>query len=381
MAFIIAVSVWLYVYAEHGPRFQTTVAVPVKYVGVETGYYLADAPEKALVRLTGDPKAVAAVTPDKLSATVNLAGMGEGERRAPVRLKNSTQADAGRKKYFVRVKIARLKKVKRGVKVGFYGALRSGLVLGKVNYKPRQIYVYGLEKQVARVRLVRGNVDLGPRSESFSEEVSMTALDRDGISVPGVKLSPDTVRVEVGLRNEGMKVAPIALRLRRGSGRPPDSMQMELYPSVVTLQGPEEALADVEYINTKEFDWRRCGEGGIFPVDIEIPADVTSSVAAISLSCSLSGARERRVAVPLAPANLADGLTARLRPTTVEVLLKGDEAALRELKKKDIQAVVDVSGLEPGVHNVAPSVGLRNEIGGIEAYTELDRVEVRIERK
>lgn len=381
LSLLIAVGVWWYVYAAHNPRFQTSVAVPVRYENLPLGYALKEAPEEIELQLSGDPGMVAAVAPDKLSAAVDLDGLGAGRRSLTVKVENRTPAFLSRRARTVSVTLQKLKRARKDVKVGFFGSLRSGLVLGKEHYEPKEVDVFGAGRDVAKVRYVRANVDLSQRIESFSEEAELAPLGPDGIRVRGVAVHPGMVRVEVGIRNEGNKVVPVVLRLKKGAGAPPGRLQKEMYPSVVSLVGSESALKRYGSVETEPFDWRRCREGGIFPITLNIPANVTSSVHSISLSCSVTRISERGFTVAIEAVNLGEGMAVELEPATLKVVLRGSEQSLKRVPREEIAASVDILGLEAGTHLVAPSVSLREEYEGVEVTTELGEVEVNIRKR
>ncbi|MFH1538252.1 MAG: CdaR family protein [bacterium] len=381
LALLIAVGVWWYVHAAHHPRFQTAAAVPVKYVNLQLGYALEDSPREIELRLSGDPGMVAAVSPDKLSAEVNLEGLGAGRHSLPVKVENQTPAFLSRRARMVDVTLRRLNRAKKEVKVGFFGSLRSGLVLGSENYEPREVYVYGSKQDVGRVQYVRANIDLSPHSESFVEEAPLAPLGPDGIRVQGVKVHPEEVRVEVGIRNEGNRVVPIVLKLKKEAGALPGRLQKEMYPSVISLVGAENVLERYDSVETEPFDWRRCREGGIFPVTLKIPPDVTSSVHSINLSCSVSRVSQREFTVPVKAVNLKEGMAAELGPPAIKVVLRGSEQALSNVSQKEISASVDVLGLEEGTNLIAPSVSLPDEYEGVEVTTEVEGIEVNIRKK
>lgn len=381
LSLLIAAGVWWYVYAAHNPRFQTEVSVPVKYENAPLGFALEKAPKEVVLRLSGDPGMIAAVTPGKLAAKVNLEGLAAGRYTLKVEAENHTPALLSRRPSAVKVELKKLARAKKTVQVGYFGSLKTGLALGNEQYEPREVDVYGAARDVAKVRYARANIDLSSRSESFVEEARLTPIGPEGIRVEDVTVNPDRVRVEVSIRNEGNKVTPVTLTFNEEAGRPPAGLRKEIYPSAISLVGGESALALYDSVETEPFDWRRCREGGIFPITLRIPPGVTSSAQSISLSCSIARAGERTMTVSIAAANLGKGLAAEMSPASLKVVLRGSEQALKKIAPKDIEATVDLLGLDAGTHLVAPSAAVREGVEGVEATTDVNEVEVKIKQK
>ncbi|HID88835.1 MAG TPA: hypothetical protein EYP52_03895 [Anaerolineae bacterium] len=77
---------------------------------------------------------------------------------------------------------------------------------------------------------------------------------------------------------------------------------------------------------------------------------VTVQVSVVPLEGSLTV--ERKVEIQ----GLEPGFTATVAPDVVEVILSGPLPVLEQLTEEDVRVLVDLLGLNPGIHSLEPEV-------------------------
>jgi YbbR domain-containing protein len=71
-------------------------------------------------------------------------------------------------------------------------------------------------------------------------------------------------------------------------------------------------------------------------------------------------------------------LNASLSPKSITVEIEGPRSVIEQAREEDLEAKLDLEGLEPGTHNLLPQLRfLREELSGIEILS-VDPEEVRV---
>jgi YbbR domain-containing protein len=151
-------------------------------------------------------------------------------------------------------------------------------------------------------------------------------------------------------------------------------------PSIVTVVGSPGALSDIGgYLETAAIEVGQAKSDVVERVTLEMPENVsllgTQSVLVNVSVMPLEGGLNLQ-GLPLTWQGLAPDWEVRVSPEAVDVILSGPLPRLDPLTRNEVQVIVDVYGLEPGIHKIAPAVIVPE---GITVKTVLpDIVEVEI---
>lgn len=380
-AIIISTLLWLFIYAEHQPRFRTDYPVNIEYTNLPISYRLLDRQDVIRVRLQGEPASLNNLSDDSLKAVVDLAGLEEGSHRVQVKIINNTTARLVRRNHTITVGLENLNSIEMPVKLGFYGTLPLGMRLGQVNYNPEKVVIYGQTEDLARVQRVVANIELTDRQNTFRESVELTAVDEDGVPLEDVvKMDPPKIVAVVPVEKEFVKVVPITPRFTKGSGKSGFS-EADFYPTVVSLVGNEEALRRIKTIETEEFDLSRCEEGGVFPLRLDTPRNVFANVERVTLSCASDRETTLSFLVNIKVLNLCDKCTYQIEPRKIKVNITGPDNEVNQIKISQISAVVDALGLSGGKHHPEVHVGLTPGVENADISYLQDTVTLTISKK
>ena len=204
----------------------------------------------------------------------------------------------------------------------------------------------------------------------------------DQVRVPwGIQVSqvsPPTVSLE--FERSGRKLVPIVPSVEGEPAAGHVAGKVTTSPATVEVLGPESRLDRITEATTE-------------PVSIQnarAPVRDVVTVGVVDSALRLSEARTATVTVEIVPApiertmrdvhvtgrNLPPGMSARFTPATVDVIVRGSREAVAALGNVDVQALVDLSNLQPGRY-VLPVKGESGPASGV-VRTEPASVQVRI---
>jgi YbbR domain-containing protein len=226
---------------------------------------------------------------------------------------------------------------------------------------PSKVTIQGPMPLLTEVVSVTGSVDLQGAKDNIVEKIAVTPVGADGKAVQGLQWTPDRVEVRVGVRRKvgykpDVEVVP-DLRGQPASGYRLGSVIVD--PSTVTLAGLPSVLDSLPgFVETMPISVTDATQNltvhslltvpnNVVVVDVNY-VTVMVEVLPIQSSKAVTGTVEIQGVGP--------GLIVTPSPKQVDMILEGPDAILVALKPGDLQVVVNVFGLTPGVHRVAPDV-------------------------
>jgi YbbR domain-containing protein len=269
------------------------------------------------------------------------------------------------------------------VQIEINGQVATGYQASPPIVQPSRVAIQGPTPLLTQVVSVTGSVDVQGARESVVEKVAVTPIDGDGKAVQGLQWTPDRVEVRVTVRRKvgykpDVEVVP-DLRGQPAPGYRLGSVTVE--PSTVTLAGLPSVLDSLPgFVETQPISVTNATQNltvrslltvpnNVVVVDVNF-VTVMVEVLPIQSSKAMTGTVEIQ--------GLGPGLVATPSPAKVDVILEGPDAVLAGLKPADLQVVVNVFGLTPGVHRVAPDVLAPEGVTVVSVIPET--IEVMIER-
>ena len=230
---------------------------------------------------------------------------------------------------------------------------------------PQELDITGPEASVTRVNSLQGEVNLGGRSESFEQLVSLTPVDSEGRVVDGIQLDSNSARVEVPIQ-EAEQFRPVSV-IADITGE--EELQAAGYyrisgitvtPSIVVIFS-----SDQESLNALP------GFVKTVPLDISSETGNVERRVALDLPEGLSpvGAQTVTVLVEIVPIQTSvtlnlpvdmvgegPGLYGYPSPSEVSVILTGPRVTLDSLEENDVSVIVDLLDLGVGTYQLEPEV-------------------------
>lgn len=246
-------------------------------------------------------------------------------------------------------------------------SLNSKMSISNVTIDQSEIIIKGAEHTISEVATVRALVDIkklvDPQVGVMKlEDVPLIAYDNNG-KVVDVEMVPSKVTATINLdapsKEVPIKVVPIGEVL---FGKAINTMTSS--ESKVTIYGSRDVISSIEYIPI-EVDVTNLSTNKDFNVSIPIPKGVRElSVNTTKISITLGNEETTEIndvvinSINLDPnykaqAYKEEGISDKNENVVTTVIVKGTKDVLNSIEKSNVKAIVDLSGLKEGVHEVA----------------------------
>lgn len=239
-------------------------------------------------------------------------------------------------------------------------------VINNISTDVSQVTVTGPSSAVGRVENVILPVTIDTQVSSFNEYFIPYAVDANGQRVSEVTVLPGQILTRVELQSRGRLVTVIA----DIEGQPADGysiQQRTVIPNSITVEGPEEVLDELLFVNTEPVDVSGASQSVSSRVGLaDLPEGVTvvepvSSQIEVRVAIQDSSSQTQTLPnLPVNVLNIPEGFVARVEPETIDVAVQGSVSNLANMTPNDITIVVDARGLDEGEHSLTPVVALPN---------------------
>jgi YbbR domain-containing protein len=390
LALVLALALWTFVSFTENPIQEREFVVPVEVNEPAEGLTVIDpatgepAEIKATttVRVAGPQSEIQSLSRADLEAVADISALEEGLHTVSIdvtvprdfRLVNRQPADLA-------VRLESLETRTFSVTVLKEGQLPFSYTLDASDVATDQVIVRGPQPLVEQVQQVVARINLQGRTASFTESVSLQAVDRNGEPVSGVTLAPDhtkvTVRIEPHLDVQRVSVLP------QFEGEPAPGYLVERYdwePKFVEVFAP---VAITGTLRTEPITLTNRTESFTQTVNlIDLDGIVTrleNNTVTVSVSIVPFEVRSSvPLFVPVVPTHLGAGLQASAQPASLMVTVSGTFQQLSQLANTTVQATVDLQGLGPGTYTLPVTIRLPEGLEIVEPAAP--QVTVTIER-
>ncbi len=370
LALILALVVWVSAVVTSDPNLQQIYPRPVtlERIGKDSNLQIIGEDVPTQVRVTIDaPQTIwnqLTNNPNSVSAWIDLTGLGPGDHTVPVKVQiNASPVRWQVEPQNVELSLEPLISKKFPVQTTVNGEAPLGYTKGTLLRSPAEVTVSGPESVVSQVAEVEATIDITGARETKKLTVTVEARDSNGDPVSGVTLTPKVVTItqpislEGGYKNVVVRVETTGklangYRLTNISVSPPNVTVFSSNPQLVNeLPG---------YVETTPVDLTGLSDDIEVRVALNLPADITLvgvqsvlvqvSVAAIETSLTIT--------IPVEILGLPPNLEASISPSTIDVIVAGPLPVLDTLTTASFRAVIDLTGLDLGSYQLAPTVDL-----------------------
>jgi YbbR domain-containing protein len=142
--------------------------------------------------------------------------------------------------------------------------------------------------------------------------------------------------------------------------------KVAMEPEAVTIRGPKTAMGKIEQLETKTINIENVDSHIELLVQVSLPKGVSvikpkQEYYTAKIRIGSEPMDIRFIDIPIGIVNQT--YVTRINPRRFNVLLRGPRSLMEKLKKRDVQAFIDLEGLKPGEYKVeAPTVRIRPEI-------------------
>jgi YbbR domain-containing protein len=277
LAVLVAVAVWVQVNTSTPQPVEHGVAAVVSWTPPVSPalHVVTPRPADVTVEIRGTPSAVSSVG---VAAYVNLNKIARpGTYTLPV----SATVPAGTSLVSVTpstvtVTVVQYASKSFAVKLETSGTLASGYGVQSMSLPNPHALVKGPIAAVKKVAAVVARLPLSGQTSSFSSQAALVAVNRDGVPVKGVTVSPSSRLADVTVSPE--KIVPVTVKY---TGQPAAGFSVgtiSVSPLHVTLFGPASVLGSIVAVYTTPVDIAGAtGPVTATPV-LKLPTGVTASV-------------------------------------------------------------------------------------------------------
>jgi len=365
LALVLAMAVWISAVTSADPdEVQTLTSVPLSIIGQDPSLInVNDLPTHVEVTLRAPRSVWEKLTQSSaVQATLDLSGLGSGEYTLGVKLTvterpyqlilaNPTS---------VTVHLEPLATRTLPVELSISGEPALGYQAGEETKDPKTVTISGPDSIVRKAKRARILLSLAGARGSLDQSIRIQIVDDKNSPLPGITVSPESIHVNVPIRQQGgfRDVAvKVVVQGQQAAGYRIENVSV--FPPVVTLFASDPNLVD-----------QLPGVVETLPLDLQDAKANISTRLALDLpdNISIIGSKTVQVQVGVSPIQtsltllnqtinvigLKDGLDARVSPQAIDVIISGPLPVLDTLTPQDVVINVDVSGLDPGVHQLVP---------------------------
>jgi YbbR domain-containing protein len=240
------------------------------------------------------------------------------------------------------------------------GRVPDGLSIGTPRLSVRTAVATGPESQLGRVERAVARVQIFDSGIDIQRQVDLVAVDVDGRQVESVELEPGTVTVEIDVRAvETSKTVAVRPDVTGSVGNGFEVQSLTAEPSVVTIFGLPGALADVEQVSTEPVSIAGLTDSTSLQADLDLPdgTRLSDGDRSVLINVELRAAiATRTLLLGIACQGEGEGMACLPQQDQVSVTLRGQASVLAGLDPGDLTPVLDVSGLDPGEYELAPTI-------------------------
>jgi YbbR domain-containing protein len=367
---MLSLALWTFVSFTGNPTEQETFEVPVVVTSPNDGLILVDPATgeptetkiNTRVQVTGPQYNLNELSPESFTATADLSSFQEGLHSVQIHVKHP---DSVRLRTVnpatVQVQLVPLETQTLAVAREIQGQLPFLFELEGISIATDQVVASGPQELMARVDRVIVPIELQGRTTSFSPDIQLVAVDENSEAVPGIKLTPDHVKVNVQIQSR-VEVQRASV-LPRFTGQPAPGYTTEridwtpkfveiiasqaittpLETEPIDLAGRTETFTEtVRVIKPEGVQSRLLNDQVTVTVPI-VPFQIPSNVPLF---------------VPVSPTRLGPDLQVTADPPSLTITVSGTFDQLSQLANATVQATVDLSGLGPGTHQLRAEIQL-----------------------
>jgi YbbR domain-containing protein len=359
--------------------------VPVTVVGQPEDTFLLTAIEPVTVVRYFAPSGVRPIT-STFSATVDVSGVEPGDGPRPVPIVVTSVDDRitvlGTEPDVMTVNLDPLTTVSVPVIVE-HGTVPPGLELGDTTVEPSEVEVSGPASVIDDVVGARADVVIQPGGIDVDRDVRLVPVDQLGDAVSPADVSPTTARVVIPVFSDRQsRTVPVRPIITGSPAAGFEIASVTVEPSVVTVEGDADELVALERIDTAPISVN--GQSDVRTVDValDLPTGVVpldDPVVSVTITVRpVTTTRSFEVGLRL------DGAEPdrSYQPAVDRVLLTvgGSAADLDRLVGGTLTAVLDVSGLGIGTHDVEVTADLPTGVTLVSASPAQVTVEIQAGR-
>ena len=367
ISILLAIAFWLYVRAENDIPVQNVVrGIPIQIMSEDVlearGLMVSEVnPDTINITFEGSSSVVPRLNRNNVTVTVDVSRItSEGEHdltytvNMPTNLNTTGGSGITRTSDVTSITVTVVPLYTREIPIEgtFVGDVAGGYQAGELEITPETVIISGEESAVNQV--ARAVVEVGGDSltSTYTGELPITLLDRDGqvIENDQISLSVDTALVILPV--EVVKEVPLTVNLIPGGGISQDDIdryvQVDIQPESITIAGAAEDIEPVSEISLGDIDLSQIITTGTFEMPIELANELTniSGVTRATVTVTIQGLETRTLSVSnFELRNVSEGFHAEMVTESIDIQIRGPGDSLDQISPSQILVVGDLTDI------------------------------------
>jgi len=229
-----------------------------------------------------------------------------------------------------------------------------------------EVLVSGAASRVGQVVAARGQLDLSASRNPIEVDLRLYAIDADGNRIDDVELDPQTATVTVNIaRRDDIRQIAVRPNVLLDTLPAGFTLKNQSYdPESIFVSGAPEQLANIsDTLFTEPISLEARQEGFVTTVPVQLPGDdlfVMSGDNNVTVSIEIIPIIDSRQIdnIQVAHIGLEGEYSVSIVPKAVSAIVTGPVVTVDALTVENIQVVVDLNGLAPGVYDRKPSISI-----------------------
>jgi YbbR domain-containing protein len=388
----LATLVWIAAVREQNPPRQGDYAqnIPIEIIPPPSGLVSIDTlPDSVRLSLLAPESSWSTLTPSKFKASLDLSRLAEGFNDVPIQVSASDPQVRIIEQVPKEVSIFLQPEqtIPLPVQVEIPDEPPLGYIYRSPKINPPFVTITGPASLIAQVNEAVTEIFIRNARETIERTNQIIIRNRDAQVINGLKVDPPRVQVMVPIEQRfGYKDVSVSAVVE---GQPAAGYWISnilVNPPRLTIVGNPQALGSIPgFIETDPINVSEATKDMVQVVPLNLPdgvtvvlpeqeiggaggVEVTIEVAAIE-----SGQTVQR---PITQQGIEPDYIWTASPERADVILSGPIPRLQSLKQDEVKVIIDLFGLEPGTHQVRPTVFLPDDLR-VEAILP-DTIEVTI---
>ena len=285
---LVACGLWVYVMTDQNPIVERNVEVRLQQLNLPNNMMVFNVPDKVMVKIRGTRTKVSDNLENKITASLNLKNVTEGQQSLPVKVSFAAGDVVQITPNEVSVYVDTVSEKKVPVITRIVGAVSSDMTIGHSIITPAQVTLRGATHRMNKVNKVVAPIDVTDHQGDFQTESELVAVSVDGYDIPNMKIIPERVMVQATMVSQMLSVdIPVQLVV---SGELPKDVTVtktEILPEKVRITAPPSLLKDLKAINTKPVDVSKLTGSTVVAAELDLPEKVIPELRTVRIRLSV----------------------------------------------------------------------------------------------
>ena len=285
---LVACGLWVYVMTDQNPIVERNVEVRLQQMNLPNNMMVFNVPDKVMVKIRGTRTKVSDNLENKITASLNLKNVTEGQQSLPVKVSFAAGDVVQITPNEVSVYVDTVSEKKVPVITRIVGAVSSDMTIGHSIITPAQVTLRGATHRMNKVNKVVAPIDVTDHQGDFQTESELVAVSDDGYDIPNMKIIPERVMVQATMVSQMLSVdIPVQLVV---SGELPKDVTVtktEILPEKVRITAPPSLLKDLKAINTKPVDVSKLTGSTVVAAELDLPEKVIPELRTVRIRLSV----------------------------------------------------------------------------------------------